>query len=148
MDPRITLSVPELILTEPENQDEEDARFAKQQVSVSLAIEPISSARSIMLTTCTRSFDLNRLDEYGPTFPGWSSLLLCGPPTRGARRSRMRRRPTRSELCPALQSSLGNGESGSGFVDFRCDGFRVDLRPMWFVTGSVRLDRHSGYAIK
>ena len=33
MVPRITLSVPELILTEPENQDEEDARFAEQQVS-------------------------------------------------------------------------------------------------------------------
>ncbi|KAH8080062.1 hypothetical protein HD553DRAFT_326056 [Filobasidium floriforme] len=29
--PRITLSVPELYLTEPENQDEEDARFAEQQ---------------------------------------------------------------------------------------------------------------------
>jgi hypothetical protein len=34
MDPRITLSVPELFLTEPENQDEEDARFAEQQVSL------------------------------------------------------------------------------------------------------------------
>lgn len=33
MVPRITLSVPELFLTEPENQDEEDARFAEQQVS-------------------------------------------------------------------------------------------------------------------
>jgi hypothetical protein len=70
---------------------------------------------------------MNRLDECGPTSPGWSSLLPCGPPTRGARRSRMRRRPTRSELCPALQSSLENGEFGSGFVAFWCDRFRIDL---------------------
>jgi hypothetical protein len=39
----------------------------------------------------------------------------------------MRRRPTRSELCPALQSSLENGEFGSGFVAFWCDRFRIDL---------------------
>jgi hypothetical protein len=49
MVPRITLSVPELFLTEPENQDEEDARFAEQQVSVSLATEPICAL--FVLTT-------------------------------------------------------------------------------------------------
>jgi hypothetical protein len=74
MVPRITLSVPELFLTEPENQDEEDARFAEQQVSArtdSTCLRILCSNNSFTLSTTssTGSTSMDRLLQAGrPSF--------------------------------------------------------------------------------
>jgi hypothetical protein len=68
------LSVPELFLTEPENQDEEDARFAEQQVSArtdSTCLRILCSNNSFTLSTTssTGSTSMDRLLQAGrPSF--------------------------------------------------------------------------------
>jgi hypothetical protein len=75
MVPRITLSVPELFLTEPENQDEEDARFAEQQVSVSLATEPIC----VFFVLTTHSPSLRYHEQARRVWTDFSRLVV--PPS-------------------------------------------------------------------